>query len=177
MKGSLKLLLVGAGFASLMSYRSFAGAPLPAKTLLTPERLQVYSDFIESFSRTNFRVLSNRTFPLDLSGLGKNAACMQGLQLDDTQEWSQAIHSLGPEVLRGQSIQIVDEQEETAILKQRDLDVATHGKDYMIDASGMPRDLGVLALSEIVFDKSHRFAVLKYVFLCGAHCNSGAILV
>src|ERR1700678_60436 len=175
MKWSLKLLLMGLGLAGLMSYRS-AGVPLPYKTLLTPEQLQVYGDFIESFSKTNFRVLSNRTFPLDLSGLGKDAACLQGLQLEDTQESSHSIHSLGSEVLRGHSIQIVDEQQETSILKQRDSDVATHGKDYLNDASGIPRDLGVLALSEIVFDKSHRFAVLKYVFLCGAHCNSGAIL-
>jgi hypothetical protein len=177
MKGSFKLLLVGLGFAGLMSYRSFAGAPLPDKTLLTPEQLQVYSDFIESVRKTNFKALSNRTFPLDLSGLGKDAACLQGLQLEDTQESSHSIHSLGSEVLRGHSIQIVDEQQEASILKQRDSDVTTHGKDYLNDASGIPRDLGVLALSEIVFDKSHRFAVLKYVFLCGAHCNSGAILV
>src|ERR1700679_775763 len=114
MKWSLKLLLMGLGLAGLMSYRS-AGVPLPYKTLLTPEQLQVYGDFIVSFSTTHFRVLSNRPFPLDLSGLGKDAACLQGLQLEDPQESSHSIHSLGPEVLQGHSIQTVDEQAESAL--------------------------------------------------------------
>ena len=45
------------------------------------------------------------------------------------------------------------------------------------DASGMMADLGVLALSEIAFDETHHFAVMRYAFICGSHCNSGAILV
>ena len=55
--------------------------------------------------------------------------------------------------------------------------MAEHGSDSVVDASGMPKDPGVLALSEIVFDESHRFAVLKSVFLCGTHCSAATILV
>lgn len=172
-----KFLLLGIGVVSLASYRSWAGTSQPDKAPLTSEQLQVYGDFIESFSKMNFKSVSNRTFPLDLSSVGKDAACLQGLQLESTDESRKAVHSLSPEVLRGHPIHLIGEQEESAILKQRDADVAAHGADSTTDASGMTKDPGVLALSEIAFDKSHHFAVLKYVFLCGSHCNSGAILV
>lgn len=34
-----------------------------------------------------------------------------------------------------------------------------------------------VALSEIAFDTKHQFAVLKYLFVCGQRCVSGATLV
>lgn len=171
MKRVYMCLLLSIGVLSLASYRSWAG------TSLTPEQLQVYGDFIESFSKTNFKFLSNRTFPLDLSSVGKDAACMQGLQLEGADESRSTVHSLDQDVLRGHPIHLIDAQEESAILKRRDADAAAHGGNFAKDASGMTKDPGVLALSEVAFDRSHHFAVLKYVFLCGSHCNSGAILV
>jgi hypothetical protein len=128
-------------------------------------------------SKSNFRFLSSRTFPFDLSGVQKDAACLRGLQFEDTEESTQTLHSLGAEVLRGRSIRLVDAQEEPAILKEQDAYVAAHGADSMVDASDMTKNPGVLALSEIIFDESHRFAVLKSVFLCGTHCSSATVLV
>jgi hypothetical protein len=177
MKTLSRCLILAVGLASLPSYGSWAHAPERNEPALDSERLQVYGDFIDSFSKMNFKFLSNRTFPLDLSSVGKDAACLQGLQLEGAEESSKAVHSIGPEVLRGRSIHLIGEKEESAILKQRDADVAAHGADSTRDGSGMTKDPGVLALSEIAFDKSHHFAVLKYVFLCGSHCNSAAILV
>ena len=163
------------GVASIAFYRPLTGAPKEAP--LTSEQLQVYGDFIESFSKTNVKFLSTRTFPLDLSSVGKDAACLQGLQLEGMDESPSSVHSLSPEVLRGHRIQLIGQKEESAILKQRDTDAAARGGDPIKDTSGMAKDPGILALSEIAFDKSHHFAVLKYVFLCGSHCNSGAVLV
>jgi hypothetical protein len=127
MKKACVLLLLGIGLLRLISYRSWAGASQPRKTAPTPEQLQVYGDFIESFSKTNFKFLSNRTFPLDLSGVGKDAACLQGVELEGVDESRNMVHELSPEVLRGHSIHLIGEQEESAILKQRDADVAAHG--------------------------------------------------
>ena len=80
-------------------------------------------------------------------------------------------------MLRGKPIRIINEQEESAVLKRRDADVAAQRTGSTKDASSLRKDLGILALSEIVFDNTHHFAILKYVFLCGSHCNSGAIFV
>jgi hypothetical protein len=177
MKRFCKLLLLGLGLAIIVSCWSWSGAAQPNKAPLTLERLQVYGDFMESLTRMNFKFLSNKTFPLDLPSVPKDAACLQSLQLEVREESNKAVHSLSQEVLRGHSIHLVDQLEESAILKQRDADVTSHGVDSTKDAQDTTRDPGVLALSEIAFDKSHQFAVLKYVFLCGSHCNSGAILV
>jgi hypothetical protein len=177
MKKIYIFLLLGIGLVSLASYRSLAGTSQPAKAPLTSDQSQVYGDFIESLTKTNFKFLSNRTFPLDLSSVGKDAACLQGLQLEGADKSRSTVHSLSPDVLRGHPIQFIGEQEESAILKQRDADAAAHSADSIKGASDMTKDPGVLALSEIAFDKSDHFAVLKYVFLCGSHCNSGAVLV
>lgn len=143
-----------------------------AKAPLTAEQSQVYADFIQSLGNANFKFVSQRTFPLDLSSVPKDAACLHDLQLEKADN---AVHSLTQEVLRGRPIHFLSEQEETVTVKQRD--TQNPGADSSKDRSGMTKDPGVLALSEITFDKNHRFAVLKYVFLCGSHCNSGAIIV
>ena len=177
MKTSYKSLAMVFGFAGLVSYQSFAGAPQFNKAPLTPKQLQVYGYLIDSLSKTNFKSFSDSTFPLDLSAVGKDAPCLQGIQLEDTKESSNVIHQLEPELLRGHSIHLVDPEQELAILKNRDAYVASRGSDSTMETSGMMKDPGVLALSEIAFDKSGDFAVLKYVFLCGLRCNSGAVLV
>jgi hypothetical protein len=170
-----KFLLLGIALVSPTSDRSWADTPHPDDAPLTSEESQVYGDFIESSA--SFKFLSDRTFPLDLSSLAKDAPCLRGLQLEPSNESGKAVHSISPQALRGRSIHLVGYHEESEVLKQRDAEVAAHGTVSMMDPSGMIKDPGVLALSEIAFDKSHRFAVLKYVFLCGAHCNSGAIVV
>jgi hypothetical protein len=152
-------------------------AAQPNSSSLSSERAQVYADFIDSFSRTSFKLLSNRTFPLDLSVVANDAVCLQGVHLEATGKSAEAAHSLGPEVLRNHSIRIISEQDELTALKQRDKTRASGTADSDGDGSGTPRDPGILALSEITFDTTHHFAVIKYVFLCGPHCNSGAILV
>ena len=120
------------GVASIAFYRPLTGAPKEAP--LTSEQLQVYGDFVESFSKTNFKFLSNKTFPLDLSSVGENAACLQGLQLEGADESPSSVHSLSPEVLRGSPDSTYrPKKEESAILKQRDTDAAARGGDPIKD--------------------------------------------
>src|ERR1700685_3554955 len=167
MKGLYKFLIVGFVLAGLASYRSWADGRLNSPPL-NSEQLEVYGEFIDSFSRMNFKFLSKKTYPLDLSSLGRDAPCLHGLQFQSATESGKAVHLLGQEVLRGHSIQLVDEQQEASILKQRDEDKPTDSNTSTSDSAGTTKDPGILALSEIVFDKSNHFAVLKYVFLCGS---------
>jgi hypothetical protein len=147
------------------------------KQPLISEQLQVYGDFVESMSKANFALLSKETFSLDLTKLDKDAACLRGLDLEKPEAAREGRHSLEPQVLRVKSIRFVDAQEEAAILKQRDAQMAAQAKTPTGDSTDLKSDLGILALSEVVFDRTHHFAILKYIFLCGSHCNSGAILV
>lgn len=172
-----KLVLSAVWVIAISVFPSLAAAHSNGSSSLTPEQVQVYADFIDSFSQTGFRVLLNRTFSLSLSVVAKDAACLQGVHLETVGKSGEGGHLLGPEVLRNHSIRIIREQDESAALKQQDTSSATRGTDSGRNGSGTPRDPGILALSEIIFDPTHQFAVIKYVFLCGPHCNSGAILV
>jgi hypothetical protein len=153
--------------------RSSADRAQSDNSRLTLEQLQVYGDFIESMSKAHFSLLSNRTFPLDLTNLPKDSTCLHDIDLESSEAARKGAHPLGPEVLRGKAIRLVGQGEESVIMRQRD----AGGTNSRRDSSGMMEDLGILALSEIVFDKTHHFAVVKYVFICGSRCNSGAILV
>lgn len=175
MKSLRTLLLLNIGLVALVSCKSGASTAGPEKPL-TSEQLQLYSDFLERFSKLNFTSLSNRTFPIDLSTVDKDAPCLHDLQFG-ARESSKIVHSLTSSVLRGRSIPLVSAQEESEILKQRDAKKAAQSTDSTTDGSDATRDLGILALSEVIFDKSHHYAVLRYVLLCGSRCNSGAILV
>jgi hypothetical protein len=86
MKMPSKLLVLFIGLAGIVSHRSATVASQPDRGQLTPEQLQLYSDFIDSFSKTNFKFLSSTTFPLELSALPKAVPCLQGLQLDGTED-------------------------------------------------------------------------------------------
>jgi hypothetical protein len=53
---------------------------------LSSERVQVYADLIDSFTRTGFKLLSSKTFPLNLSVVANDAVCLQGVHLESTDE-------------------------------------------------------------------------------------------
>jgi len=176
MKALRTLLLLNIGLLTFVACKAARSTGGPEKSL-TSEQLQVYSDFLERFSKLHFTSLSNRTFPFDLSAVDRDAPCLRGLQFEAVRESTKTVHSLTSNVLRGRSIPLVSAQDESEILKQRDAKKATQGTDSTAEGSDAAKDLGILALSEVIFDKSHRYAVLRYVLLCGSRCNSGAILV
>lgn len=166
-------ILIGIGVLSLIFYRSGAHAVSSqgAQGPLATEQQKIYGDLIESLSKTKFKFLSNTTFPLELSTLGPNPACLRDLNFDNSDESSSSAHLLDRRVLRKQSqLQLVGKEKESSILRRRD-ELANGGDTRVLT------DPGVLKLSEIKFDKTHHFVIIKYVFLCGLHCNSGAVLV
>jgi hypothetical protein len=172
-----KLLLSAVWVIAISVCPSLAAAHSNGSSSLTPEQVQVYADFIDSFTQTGFRVLLNRTFPLSLTVVAKDAECLQGIHLETVGKSGEGGHLLGPEVLRNHSIRIIGEQDESPVLKRQEKGAATVSTNSGGNGSGTLTDPGILALSGILFDTSHHFAVIKYVFLCGTHCNSGGILV
>lgn len=171
---------VALGLAATLAVSSCFSLPAASQTkgsTLSPEQVQVYAGLIGSFAKTNFRALSRNTFRLNLSGISKDAVCLQGLNLESSSGLETTNHVLGPDVLGGRSIHLLSPDEESAALKERDANAAERDDQTRRDTTRLTNDPGILALSDIVFDKSHRFAVVKYIFLCGSRCNSGATLV
>jgi hypothetical protein len=125
---------------------------------------------------------SNRTFPLDLSkNVRYSPGCLQGIQFESTEE-SRTVHLLGPEVLREHSEirRLVDLQKGLAILRKEEAEGTVH--TCMRGEPCFSENPGIVAVSGIAFDKSHRFAVFKYRhfqsgFQEGSYCSDEMVMV
>lgn len=112
--------MIAAVLISFTTYACWAGRSQSINPSLTSEQQEVYGDFIKSFRKMGFKYLSNRTFPLQLSGVNKDSPCLGGIQLDASAESSKSVHLLNQELLQGQPIHLVSEQEESSLVTQRD---------------------------------------------------------
>lgn len=140
---------------------------------LTDEQLNVYGGFLDKFVGLHIKNLSSFTMPLDFNGFPKGRPCLSGMELENSPDVLNTSHTFGPEITKGRELNLVDPVEQTELLKQRDMASANQPKR----AGQSGDDLNFLILSEIAFDTTHRFAVVKYLRVCGEHCDSGATLV
>ena len=140
---------------------------------LTEEQLSVYRGFLDKFSALHVKNLSKITLPLDFNGFPEGRPCLTGIELENSSGALKIAHVFGAEITNGRELKLVEPLEQTKLLKQRDTASANQSKQ----AAQTRNDLNFLIFSEIAFDTKHRFAVLKYLLVCGEHCDSGATLV
>ena len=140
---------------------------------LTDEQLSVYSGFLDKFSALHIKNLSKITLPLDFNGFPEGRPCLTGIELENSSDALKIAHVFGPEITNGRELKLVEPLEQTKLLKQRDTASANQPKQ----AAPSGNDLNFLIFSEIAFDTKHRFAVVKYLLVCGEHCDSGATLI
>jgi hypothetical protein len=140
---------------------------------LTEEQLSVYRGFLDKFGSLHIKNLSQVTLPLDFNGFPQGRPCLTGIELENSSDALKTAHVFGPEITKGREIKLVDPLEQTKLLKQRDTASANQPKQVAQTGD----DLNFLIFSEIAFDMKHRFAVVKYLLVCGEHCDSGATLV
>lgn len=145
-----------------------------SSSALTDEQLSVYRGFFDKFVGLRIKHLSSLTMPLDFNGFPEGRPCLSGIELGNSSKALNTNHAFGPEITKGRELDLVDPVEQMELLKQRDMLSANQPKR----AAGESGDvLNFLILSEIAFDTTHRFAVVKYLRVCGEHCDSGATLV
>lgn len=149
--------------------RAYSGSPL------TDEQLSVYSGFLDKFSALHIKNLSKITLPLDFNGFPEGRPCLAGIELENvnSSDALRTVHAFGPEIARGRELNLVDPLEQTKVLKQRKAASANQSNS----AAQSGNDLNFLVFSEIAFDTKHKFAIVKYLLVCGEHCDSGATLV
>jgi hypothetical protein len=146
---------------------AYSGPPL------TEEQLSVYRGFLDTFSALHIKKLSNTILPLDFNGFPDGHPCLSGIELETPPDAPKTAHGFGPEITKGRELILVDPVEQTKLLKQRD----TASPNQSNQAAQSGNDLNFLVFSEIAFDTKHKFAVVKYLRVCGEHCDSGATLV
>jgi hypothetical protein len=111
--------------------------------------------------------------PLDFKGSPEGRPCLAGIELENSSGALKTAHAFGPEITKGRKLNFVDPLEQTKLLKQRDTALANQPKQTAQSGN----DLNFLIFSEIAFDTKHEFAVVKYLLVCGEHCDSGGTLV
>ena len=163
-----------------MSFRHLSKAQTRVvETPLTSEKLKVYGDFLDAFSSLHFSRLANQTAPFLPADLPQGSACAQGIDLEDQSNARGPLHRFGPEITKGRELFLVDPSEQAKLLQTTEVALKrdTTKENTAKLAETLASDYGFVALSEIIFDKSHHFAVLKYLYFCGSHCKHGGTLV
>lgn len=161
------VLAVLASACGAQTNRAYSSSPL------TEEQLGVYRGFLDKFSALHIRNLSKVTLPLDFKGFPEARPCLTGIELENPSDAVKTAHAFGPEITSGRELNLVDPVEQTKLLKQRDTTSASQPTRAVQGGN----DLNFLVFSEIAFDTKHTVAVVKYLLVCGEHCDSGATLV
>jgi len=140
--------------------------PVYSSPPLTEEQLSVYRGFLEKFDALHIKNLSKITLPLDFKGFPEGRPCLSGIELEGSPDALKSAHAFGPSITKEKGLNLVDPLEQTRLLEERARQSGQTGND-----------LDFLIFSEIAFDKTHQYAVLKYLLICGKHCDSGATLI
>ena len=154
----------------LVSGSSARNQPALANSL-SAEQLGVYRAFLRAFAVSPLKNLASTTVPFDFNGMPEGRPCLRGIQLTNISVPLRTTHRFGQEITKGFNLKLVDSLEQAKLRQQRDAEKTP-------DAAPKPGSgLNYLVLSEIAFDTKHRFAVVKYLLVCGQHCVSGATIV
>jgi hypothetical protein len=131
-------------------------------------KLAVYAGFLDALSQAGFKNLAATTITFDPSELKPSNPCLQGLVLETSNDSLQSVHTLNAELAKNRHLAIADSQQQATLVESADRAKAQLEKSN----DPTPMEHGFLALSDIAFDKTHQFALLKYKFTCGAHCST-----
>jgi hypothetical protein len=183
-------MIVMASLALSMAAATQDDAPKPkvSKHPFTTEQIAVYRAVLEDY-RNGFDGALNvasKSEPLDQSELTLDKTCVKGLELENTGSSGSFVHELSSAVAVSPKIVLVDpdrqqkkvEENDPQRLMKRAIDDGEKVTDKQLDDSlKQAFATGLFTLTEIVFDKQHRRAVVAYSFVCGSLCGHGNTLV
>jgi hypothetical protein len=151
--------------------------PVLSRSAFSEEQLSVYRGLLDTLSVIHSKNLSTASVPFDFVGFPETRPCLRGIELENISEAQRTTHIFGEEITKGRDLKLVDRHEQIRIWKQRDAARNIQNEKLTGEPEQGGSELNFLVLSEIAFDKEHRFAVLKYLLVCGEHCAGGATLV
>ena len=167
---------------ALSSSPSGSGHEKPIKntTPLGADEVAVYRAVLEERLCRGCASLnvSNVTYLLDLTSdkNGMNCDCLQDIYLEDSSAFH-SFHELTAEILPGGNSALVDPAKQAKIVRANDPDRTMRMGKTADEAVNNAFATGLFSLSEIAFDRSHHYAIVRYGFWCGSLCGSGATLV
>lgn len=145
-------------------------SPLP----LTDEQLSVYQAWLDKIGPLlHIKNLANVTIPFDFKGFPEGRPCLNGIELENTSEPLKTTHVFGPDISKGRELGLVDRHEQMKLFPKGDAATGNQPKQANEKVPEVANSPNFLIFSEIIFDTKHQFAVLKYILVCGQHCDSG----
>jgi len=165
---AIAALVIFAASCSSQTKPTYSASPL------TEDQLDVYRGFLDKLGPAlHIRNLANATIPFDFKGFPEGRPCLNGIELENLSEPLQATHTFGPEITKGRELNLVERHEQLKLFRKVEGNPENQTGKAALDKDS----LNFVIFSEIVFDTKHQFAVLKYILVCGEHCDSGGTLV
>ena len=181
-----RLAFVLAGILGLILPYSLSGSdnskPVKSTSPLSADEIAVYKAVLRTYSSDKDAGLnvSAETYPLDPSASTTGfdqPECLNGIQLTNLSTVSHSYHELPPEVLPSKAMALVDPKTQARIVNSNDPSNTIRKGKPVKDAVAAAFTTGLFSMSEIAFDKEHRFAAVTYSFWCGSLCGHGSTLV
>ena len=152
--------------------------PANRPSSLTEEQLNVYRSWLDIIGvQLHIKNLANVTVPFDFKGFPEGRPCLRGIELENPPEYLRTIRQFGPEIVKGRELTLVERHEQLQLFRKRDEASRNTPNQAAQDGAEANNDLKFVIFSEIAFDTGHQVAVLKYILVCGEHCDSGATRV
>jgi hypothetical protein len=142
---------------------------------LTTEQIDIYVLLLNKvLSEHNVNaVLVDHTEQLKLSEYDLKDACLSGIEIPSAEQRTFYAGSLGPEFIA----LIKPRLTHPSRLRPISPDDLSHLRETPFPKSEDGFTSGWLRLSEVVFDKGHQRAVMRFTFTCGGLCSTSRVLV
>jgi hypothetical protein len=155
--------------------------PVKNTTPLSADEIAIYRVVLQQYvsGATSSLNVSSITYPLDpTSPMNQlSSDCLKGIQLENLASISLSFHDLTLEVLPTKSMKLVDPNKQSKIVRNNDPSKTIRGGRSVDSAVSGAFATALFSMSEIAFDKQHRYAVVSYRFWCGSLCGNGSTVV
>jgi hypothetical protein len=155
---------------------------------LTADQIAVYRAVLKDYTKGSQAPLNvaNTTEPLDDSRPMFDDACFKEVEASLPKPSVPISHRLDHSLMPDMHLVFVDPDRQQKAIDENDpqnlvkkaVDAHERVTDAQVDQSVKHAfEAGMFTLSEIVFDKEHRRAVVAYSFACGSLCGNGNTLI
>ena len=148
--------------------------PSKASSPLSSDEVAIYREILNEQITTPLSVASETT-PFDARSA--NGDCLGDIKLENVSAASNSFHELTEEVVSKANARLVDPKKQFKIARANDPDKTMKEGNSVEDAVRGAFVTGLFSMSEIAFDKEHRYAVVSYRFWCGRLCGNGATIL
>jgi hypothetical protein len=177
MKRALIRALLAAIAVASPSIGFTSGKPAKASAPLSAEELAIYQAILSKHSAKDASPLNVADTTVPFTADMATNGCLQGIKLGNLPVASHSFHQLTEDLVWGINARLVNSKKHLKIARANDPSKTIRRGKSVEDAVRNAFVTGLFSMSEIAFDKEHRYAVVSYSFWCGSLCGNGATIV